>query len=205
MFAVPAVSTAVAAAATRPGAAAACFCAAFAAVPEGDGLPLPGDDGPASAEGAADAGAEDPEEAVGWPGEVGLGEDDGAPAVGLADDALGVGVGEGGPGMQTMPRMHPWPASGAAMRVPRSRHADQGSRQHDRQRRDREQSSHEAAADSLPASSPGPGCAPAPSAAIGDQAYPSAPPTMASSMPRKKPPRLEAGKDAMPRTIPAIP
>ena len=42
MFAAPAVSTAVAPAATSPGVAAARFCTALAAVPEGDGLPLPG-------------------------------------------------------------------------------------------------------------------------------------------------------------------
>jgi hypothetical protein len=99
----PAVSTAVELAATRPEDAEACFCGALVAVPEGLGLPLPDGDGPASAEGGADAGPEDPGEAVGWPGEVGLGEEDGAPAVGV-----GVGVGDGEPlGRQMMPRMHP--------------------------------------------------------------------------------------------------
>ena len=76
-------------AATSPGVAAARFCAALAAVPEGDGLPLPAGERPAPAEGAAGAGAEGPAEAAGWLGEAGLG-DDGAPAVGLADDGLGV-------------------------------------------------------------------------------------------------------------------
>src|ERR1700760_1308316 len=105
MLALCAVSAEVAAAATRPGVAAACFCFALA---EGDGLPLPVGDGPAPAEGGADAGPEDPGEAVGWPGDVGSGEDDGAPAVGLADDGLGVGVGDGEPpGRQMTPRMHP--------------------------------------------------------------------------------------------------
>src|SRR6185437_8679604 len=102
MFAVFAVSTEVAAAATRPGVAAARRCVALAD-PDGDGLAL-GDE-PAPAEGSADAGAEGPGDAVAWPGEVG--EGDGEPAVGLA-------VGEG-PGRQMMPRMHPWAASGAAM------------------------------------------------------------------------------------------
>ena len=93
MFAVPAVSTAVASDATRPGLPAAFFGVA-------DGLAVP-ELAPALAGELEDGLADDPSN--GSPSE-GLGA--GVPPVELADEGLGVGEGE--PlGRQMMPRMHP--------------------------------------------------------------------------------------------------
>ncbi len=49
------------------------------------------------------------------------------------------------------------------------------------------------------------GAAATDSGSAGTQANASAPPMMASSMPRRNPPRLDAGNETMPSTIPAIP
>jgi hypothetical protein len=96
MFAVPAVSTAVAAEATSPEVAAAFCCVADGVAVE---LALPGLE-PAPA-GELEVGLDD-----GDPG-----DGDGRPGVGLGDgalvDGLGVGVGDAGLGMQMMPKMHP--------------------------------------------------------------------------------------------------
>jgi hypothetical protein len=96
MFAVPAVSTAVAAEATSPEVAAVFCCVADGVAVE---LALPGLE-PAPA-GELEVGLDD-----GDPG-----DGNGRPSVGLGDgalvDGLGVGVGDAGLGMQMMPRMHP--------------------------------------------------------------------------------------------------
>lgn len=106
MFAEPAVSTEVAAAAASPPGSAAFKVVALLA--EGDGLPV--DEELALSDGAAPDRAE-----VGvGPADAVPGDGDGAPDVGLADDELGLGDGELS-GKQMIMKMHPWPGSGAAM------------------------------------------------------------------------------------------
>ena len=100
MFAVPAVSTAVASDATRPDGS-----AAFFGVPDGLALGLAVPDFVPAPAGELVVGlADDP--GNGRPSE----------GVGMANDGPGAGVAEeDGSGKQMMPRMHPWPARGAAM------------------------------------------------------------------------------------------
>src|ERR1700761_3086000 len=120
MFAVPAVSTALASDATRPGVPAAVFSVGDA-VAAGLMLPRPGIRPPSELETGLDDGSTPrdgtPRDGNGK-GSDGLGA--AAPAVGLDDgladglgagvdvcDGVGVGVGDGELGMQMRPRMHP--------------------------------------------------------------------------------------------------
>src|ERR1700722_6188079 len=111
MFAVPAVSTAVASDATRPRGSAAFFCVADGVAVE---LPL-AEPRPAMA-GALETRPESgvPSDGSGT-GRLSPGLGVGDAAAPLADGGLDEGVGDGELGMQMMPRMQPWPANGAAI------------------------------------------------------------------------------------------
>ncbi len=169
--------------------------------PGGRRAPAPDGVGPVSAEGADGAGAEDPGEAVAGLMKSESGKATARPRWGWRSDALGVGVGEGGPGRQTQARMHPWPASGAAIACcapvtpTRAAARTTGSAATVSSRLTKPPPTR------CPPRVDGSGAGPCRRRRYGDQAYPSAPPTMASSMPMKKPPRLEAGNDAIPRMI----
>src|ERR1700722_1887586 len=110
MFAVPAVSTAVASAATRPRGSAAFFCVADGVTVE---LPLP-EPRPAMA-GALETRPESgvPSDGNGT-GRLSPGLGVGDAAAPLAGGLLDEGVGDGELGMQMMPGMQPWPPHGAA-------------------------------------------------------------------------------------------